>query len=200
MCTWLSLGFQVNVLEETLVTGVGRDGMFNIVASFAGRFRKFAVEIRLQNFAGDQITVSTSVSNAISDSLRAACGDQWPRAADREEAVSVQLVFHVDRDTAVLYRDMSGAKQGYAQSKDELAAAVLTIAGWNPTVPGFGEANKNMNTDRVLLDPFCGTGTLLIQAALMASNVAPGLLRQHWPFQVCPPHCMYMIPLDLKHS
>jgi len=73
------------------------------------------------------------------------------------------------------------------QSKEGLAAAVLTIAGWNHLVPGFGEANKNAaeGKDRVLLDPFCGTGTFLIQAALMASNVAPGLTRRQWPFQVC---------------
>lgn len=152
-------------------------------------FRKFAVQTRLLHFDENQASVTASLSDAIWDSLRDGCGPQWPEC---EDAVSILLFLHVDRDLAVLYRDTSGIslyKRGYGdtmvQSKEGLAAAVLTIAGWNHLVPGFGEANKNAaeGKDRVLLDPFCGTGTFLIQAALMASNVAPGLMRRQWPFQ-----------------
>lgn len=35
----------------------------------------------------------------------------------------------------------------------------------------------------VLADPMCGSGTFLIEAALIATNTAPGLLRQQWPFE-----------------
>lgn len=159
------------------------------------KFRKFAVQISLLNFNGieNQASVSTSVSNAIWDSLRDACGSQWPEPAEREDALSVPLFLHVDGDTAILYRDMSGVSlhkrgvgdtSGMAKVNEGLAAAVLIITGWNHMVPGFGEANKNARgKDQVLLDPFCGTGTFLIQAALMASNVAPGLMRRQWPFQ-----------------
>lgn len=35
----------------------------------------------------------------------------------------------------------------------------------------------------VLADPMCGSGTFLIEAALIATNTAPGLLRQHWAFE-----------------
>ena len=38
----------------------------------------------------------------------------------------------------------------------------------------------------ILADPMCGSGTLLIEAALMANNIAPGLFRQWWPFQSWP--------------
>jgi 23S rRNA G2445 N2-methylase RlmL len=161
------------------------------------KFRKFSVKTRLPHGNGikNQSSVSTSISNAIWDALRDACGGQWPEPPERDIEVGVPLVLHLNRDTAILYRDMSGVslhELGYgdsidkAKSKEGLAAAILTIAGWNHMVPGFGDANKNAPTqDRVLLDPFCGTGTILIQAALMACNVAPGLLRRQWPFQVC---------------
>jgi 23S rRNA G2445 N2-methylase RlmL len=68
-----------------------------------------------------------------------------------------------------------------------IAAAVLTIAGWNPAVRGFGEANQNPGFTAeggVLLDPMCGSGTFLIEAALMATKTAPGSMRSQWPFQV----------------
>lgn len=38
----------------------------------------------------------------------------------------------------------------------------------------------------VLADPMCGSGTILIEAALMASRTAPGLFRTRWPFQAWP--------------
>ena len=38
----------------------------------------------------------------------------------------------------------------------------------------------------ILADPMCGSGTFLIEAALMATNTAPGLFRQRWPFQSWP--------------
>ncbi|KAG0554004.1 hypothetical protein M758_12G058300 [Ceratodon purpureus] len=159
------------------------------------RFRKFSVQTRISNVNGikNQSSVSTSVSNAIWDALRDACGGRWPGSPERESEVGVPLFLYVNGDEGILYRDMSGVslhKRGYeesidrAKSKEALAAAILTIAGWNHMVPGFGDANKNVQMkDRVFLDPFCGTGTILIQAALMACNVAPGLMRRQWPFQ-----------------
>lgn len=100
----------------------------------------------------------------------------------------VLLFLSLYRDTAVLYRDLSGVslhKRGYrdvmhkASLNEGIAAAVLTLAGWNQAVSGFGDANKNApGKERVLLDPMCGSGTFLIEAALMASNTAPGLLRR----------------------
>ena len=39
---------------------------------------------------------------------------------------------------------------------------------------------------QVLADPMCGSGTFLIEAALMATNTAPGLFRRRWPFQSWP--------------
>jgi len=83
-------------------------------------------------------------------------------------------------DTAVLTIDTSGAglhKRGYrklsgeAPLKETLAAALVNISRWKP--------------DRALIDPFCGTGTIAIEAALIGKNMAPGLNRsfasEDWP-------------------
>ena len=70
----------------------------------------------------------------------------------------------------------SGVLQGGAPLKETLAASMLMISDWTP--------------DRPLLDPFCGSGTILLEAALMAHKMPPGLRRsfaaEKWPL-VCPP-------------
>jgi 23S rRNA (guanine2445-N2)-methyltransferase / 23S rRNA (guanine2069-N7)-methyltransferase len=62
--------------------------------------------------------------------------------------------------------------QGEAPLKESLAAAMLLYAGW-PEAAAAGGA---------LVDPMCGSGTLLIEGAWVAGDVAPGLLRSHWGF------------------
>lgn len=82
--------------------------------------------------------------------------------------------------TATFYVDFSGPslhKRGYRQEqgvaplKENLAAAIIQRSGWlaNPTKP--------------LLDPFCGSGTLLIEAVMMANKMAPGLWREEFAFE-----------------
>jgi 23S rRNA G2445 N2-methylase RlmL len=85
-----------------------------------------------------------------------------------------------------------------ASLNEAIAAGILTIAGWNSRIDGFGKFNAGGLSDinkMVLLDPMCGSGTFLIEAALMACNRAPGLMRTHWPFQVC-----YTFDLSLSLS
>jgi 23S rRNA (guanine2445-N2)-methyltransferase / 23S rRNA (guanine2069-N7)-methyltransferase len=62
--------------------------------------------------------------------------------------------------------------QGEAPLKESLAAAMLLLAGWRETAAVGG----------ALLDPMCGSGTLLIEGAWIAGDVAPGLLRSYWGF------------------
>ncbi|MBK1723125.1 bifunctional 23S rRNA (guanine(2069)-N(7))-methyltransferase RlmK/23S rRNA (guanine(2445)-N(2))-methyltransferase RlmL [Thiocystis violacea] len=66
------------------------------------------------------------------------------------------------------YRDQGSA----APLKENLAAAILMRAGW-PEIAAEGGA---------LLDPMCGSGTLVIEGALMAADIAPGLLRERFGF------------------
>jgi len=78
----------------------------------------------------------------------------------------------LSRDSATLYLDTSGESlfkrgwrldKGSAPLRENLAAGLLALAGWNP-----GEA---------LLDPFCGSGTILLEAAAIAMGVPPGIER-----------------------
>jgi len=84
----------------------------------------------------------------------------------------IQIVGFLDERTVTVYLDTSGEplfKRGWSQNRAEvpirenLAAGLLTLAGWTDT--------------QVLLDPMCGGGTILIEAAQMAKRVAPGLGR-----------------------
>lgn len=87
----------------------------------------------------------------------------------------------VSKGRLVIAIDLSGDslhKRGYRLSgggaplKENLAAVILLRADW-PAVAARGGA---------LLDPMCGSGTLLIEGALMAANIAPGLDRDYWGF------------------
>ncbi len=93
----------------------------------------------------------------------------------------VRINLHLAPDEAVLSLDLSGDslhRRGYrleggeAPLKENLAAAILLRAGW-PQIAASGGA---------LLDPMCGSGTLLVEGAWMAGDVAPGLLREYFGF------------------
>ena len=92
------------------------------------------------------------------------------------ESPGLRLNLVVRKGRAVLSVDLGGGplhrrgwrrQQGEAPLKETLAAAVLVRGGWPEVARGGGH----------LLDPMCGSGTLLIEGALMAADVAPGLLR-----------------------
>lgn len=116
------------------------------------------------------------VKKAVVDRLSAAYGVAWLAETGAEYAIHLSLL----KDVALLTLDTSGAglhKRGYREEageaplKETLAAALVKLSFWRP--------------DRLLLDPMCGSGTILIEAALMARNVAPGLKRpfaaEQWP-------------------
>ena len=101
-------------------------------------------------------------------------------AHDPDFAVNVAL----HREKATIYLNLSGAslhRRGYradgvqteAPLKETLAAGLLLAAGWQDLAREGG----------VLVDPMCGSGTLAIEGALMAADLAPGLLRERWGFE-----------------
>lgn len=114
--------------------------------------------------------------------------DQFRERSETDERPSVQterpdilINVHLWKDKATLSLNLSGEslhRRGYREEgssaplKENLAAAILLRAGW-PAIAKQGGA---------LLDPMCGSGTLPIEAALMASDTAPGLARDHWGF------------------
>ncbi len=93
-----------------------------------------------------------------------------------------RLNVHLARDQAQVSIDLAGDslhRRGYrlqggmAPLKENLAAALLMRANW-PGIAARGGA---------LLDPLCGSGTLLIEGALMAMDIAPGVWRKRWSFE-----------------
>jgi 23S rRNA (guanine2445-N2)-methyltransferase / 23S rRNA (guanine2069-N7)-methyltransferase len=117
--------------------------------------------------------------DAVVDQFRERCG---VRPSVDLERPDLRLNLHVFKDQARLALDLSGDslhRRGYREAggaaplKENLAAAILVRAGW-PALARDGAA---------LLDPMCGSGTLPIEAALLAGDVAPGLLRHRFGFE-----------------
>jgi putative N6-adenine-specific DNA methylase len=109
------------------------------------------------------------IKDAVCDRHRAGSG-QRPSVSKDQPDVRVHAYLTADR--ATFYLDTSGAplfKRGYrretaeAPLRENLAAGLLQLAGWQPGVP--------------LLDLLCGSGTIAIEAALIALDMAPGLKR-----------------------
>jgi putative N6-adenine-specific DNA methylase len=109
------------------------------------------------------------IKDGIVDRLRTLSGAR--PSIDRQDP-DVRVFAYLDERTVTLYIDLSGeplfkrgwrADKGEAPLKENLAAGLLALAGWTPEVP--------------LLDPFCGSGTIVIEAATIATRRAPGLNR-----------------------
>jgi 23S rRNA (guanine2445-N2)-methyltransferase / 23S rRNA (guanine2069-N7)-methyltransferase len=118
------------------------------------------------------------LKDAVCDNLRDSTGE---RPNIKPERPDVLLHLHVEGPTALLSVDFSGEslhRRGYrteagrAPLKENVAAAVLLRAGW----PGIFERGG------WLVDPMCGSGTFLTEAALIAADAAPGLDREYFGF------------------
>lgn len=116
------------------------------------------------------------VKKAVVESMKSRYRRQWFAENGPRYTIEAALL----KDVATLTIDTSGAglhKRGYrklnsaAPLKETLAAAMINLSFWHP--------------DRVLVDPLCGSGTIPIEAALIAINRAPGLQRtfaaEKWP-------------------
>ncbi len=119
--------------------------------------------------------LSQLTKDAIVDRIRDRSGRR--PSVDRRDP-DVHVFVHLANDFATLYLDLAGeplSRRGYrdpnaeAPLRETLAAAVVRYSGWDRKSP--------------LCDPLCGSGTLLIEAALAAWNVAPGLARQRFGFE-----------------
>jgi putative N6-adenine-specific DNA methylase len=116
------------------------------------------------------------VKKAIVESMKNRYQASW----FKEDGPLYRVEVSILRDIATLTIDTSGAglhKRGYRQSgsgaplRETLAAALVLLARWQPGI--------------TLLDPFCGSGTIPIEAALIGHNIAPGMNRnfaaEEWP-------------------
>lgn len=109
------------------------------------------------------------MKKAIVKRLESKYGQSW----FEETGSKVQVQFSIMKDIATVLLDTSGAglhKRGYRQTsniapiKETLAAGIVDLA--------------RIRDDSLVYDPFCGSGTLLIEAALYALNIAPGVNRR----------------------
>jgi putative N6-adenine-specific DNA methylase len=116
------------------------------------------------------------VKKAVVEKLKTKYNTEWFEETGAKFKIQVSLL----KDIATLTIDTSGDalhKRGYrdrsveAPLKETLAAALIQLSFWNK--------------DRLLLDPFCGSGTIPIEAAMIGKNIAPGLDRnfasEEWP-------------------
>ncbi|HXX53281.1 MAG TPA: hypothetical protein VEI28_01780 [Thermodesulfovibrionales bacterium] len=122
----------------------------------------------------DSRYANVKCKDAIVDRIRETCGRRPDSGPDRDRAV-VNLYWK--DGICSLYLDTSGealSRRGYrkipmeAPMQETLASAVIMASGWN----GLGH----------FINPMCGSGTLAIEAALIALNRAPGLLRDNFGF------------------
>lgn len=142
-------------------------GVFDSAATFAIRSTLAGSPLRNSAFVGQR------VKDAVVDAFRAASGT---RPSVRRDHPDVQLHVYAQRRRITLALDLAGEslhRRGYrdaqaaAPLKENLAAGLLLLADW-PAIAAAGGG---------FVDPMCGSGTLLVEAALMATDTAPGLLR-----------------------
>ena len=150
------------------VQAIDWTNIFGVDKTFAVHFSGVNEEIRNSQYG------ALKVKDAIVDSFTCKL-DQRPTVAKQQPDIRVNVF--LQRDMASVALDLSGEglhQRGYrdltgqAPLKESLAAAIVQRSGWQPGTP--------------MLDPMCGSGTLLIEAAMIASDRAPGLHRQHWGF------------------
>lgn len=122
--------------------------------------------------------LSYRVKDAIADYFNEKMGK---RPSVRLTNPDIYINIHVAHDTCTVSLDSSGEslhKRGYRMDQTEaplnevLAAGMLLLAGWD------GQCN--------FIDPMCGSGTLLIEAALIALNIPPGIYRKGFAFEKWP--------------
>jgi len=141
-----------------------------------------------KTFAVDSVVFSEEFrhSKFVAYKVKDAIVDQFRERTGKRPNISVanpdiRLNIHIAEDQCTLSLDSSGEslhRRGYRQESVEaplnevLAAGMILMTGWQG--------------DTDFIDPMCGSGTLLIEAALIAHNMAPGLFRKEYAFEKWP--------------
>lgn len=141
-----------------------------------------------KTFTVDSVVYSEEFSNSrfVTYKVKDAIVDQFRERTGKRPNISVadadvRLNIHIAEDRATVSLDSSGEslhRRGYRQEAVEaplnevLAAGMIMMTGWT------GETD--------FIDPMCGSGTLAIEAALIARNIAPGVFRKKYAFEKWP--------------
>ena len=143
---------------------IGADGCFPVIAK--------SIRSQLTSLPA----VQRSVKRAIVERLRVAHGQQelaedGPRYRVEVALLANQATLTLDTSGDGLHRRGYRARAGQAPLRETLAACMIALSRWNAELPW--------------LDPFCGSGTLAIEAAMHARRIAPGVGRlfvaESWP-------------------
>jgi 23S rRNA G2445 N2-methylase RlmL len=158
--------------REREVLGIDPAALLHPDRSFSIQATSTASAVRDTRWA------ALTVKDGIVDGQR----DRWGRRASVERAdPDLHLRLRLLRDEAMLLLDTSGEpldRRGYravtaaAPVREQLAAACVLASGWDGAGP--------------VVDPMCGSGTLLVEAAWIALGWAPGHLRAEWAFERLP--------------
>lgn len=141
-----------------------------------------------KTFSVDSVVYSDEFRNSrfVTYKVKDAIVDQFRERTGNRPNISVanpdiKLSIHIAEDDATLCLDTSGEslhRRGYRQESVEaplnevLAAGMILMTGWK------GETD--------FIDPMCGSGTLLVEAALIARNISPGVFRKEFAFEKWP--------------
>ena len=139
----------------------------------------FKIEITAQHSSLRSLNFATlKIKDAVADRFRAKFNDVRPSVETRWP--DVRIYVHLTVDTVTLYIDTSGEplfKRGWREDKGDaplketLAAAMIAASGWS--------GDEGLCKQGVpLYDPCCGSGTIAIEAAQIACNIAPGINRR----------------------
>lgn len=122
--------------------------------------------------------IALKVKDAVADQFRKETGKR--PCVDRENP-DIRINLHISDDQCTLLLDSSGEslhKRGYrteagsAPLNEVLAAGMIMLSGWDRKSP--------------FIDPMCGSGTIPIEAAMMAHNIPPGIYRKQFAFEKWP--------------
>ncbi|MFC1996610.1 class I SAM-dependent RNA methyltransferase [Chloroflexota bacterium] len=145
-------------------TWITKNGKFNVTGK------------SVKSTLGSVRACQSIVKKAVVERLKEKYKTNWFEETGPEFTIQISML----QDVAQLTIDTSGSglhrrgyrvQSGQAAIKETLAAALVQLSFWNQ--------------DRLLIDPMCGSGTILIEAAMLARNIAPGLNKkfasEHWP-------------------
>ena len=184
ICLWSRVGGRLLLQLESFEAETEKD-IYNAAASLEwGRWFTHDKSIFI-----DAVSVSSKFKNSSYLSLLVKDGiaDYFRKKTDLRPSVEkdhpdIRINLFVDKNGAVLSLDMAGSslhQRGYrikkteAPIKENIAAGLLLRSGW-------GEMSLK---GAAFIDPMCGTGTFLIEAAMIAANMAPALKREYFCFK-----------------
>lgn len=199
ICLWSRLANRVLVqVAEGEINNA--DDVYK-VADQANWPTHFGIE---DTFVVDFNGTNQSINNTQFGALKVkdAIVDQFSTFFDQRPSVSklspnIRIQARMWRSILRVYIDLSGQglhqryyrlKTGLAPVKEHLASAMLARSNWSN------------NTPAPLIDPMCGAGTIAIEAAMIAANIAPGLKRETWGFDAWKHHDTNIWDDLIKHA